>query len=79
MMIGFLILATSFSTSIKLVEASGTIYIGADGSINPPTTPLQQIGDIYRLTGNVNGSIVVERDSIWLMEQGISFKVMKAK
>jgi len=48
------------------VKASSTIYIRADGSVDPPTSPIQRNGDVYTLTGNVNDSIVVERDNITL-------------
>jgi hypothetical protein len=33
-------LAVSFTT--RNVEAAGTIYIGPDGSIDPPTAPIPQ-------------------------------------
>jgi parallel beta-helix repeat protein len=44
--------------------AGGTIYIRADGSVDPPTAPIQRNGDIYTFTGNIYDSIVVERDNI---------------
>ena len=34
-----------------------TITIEADGSINPATAPITQIGGVYTLTGNVSGEI----------------------
>lgn len=53
--------------NIKSGNASGTIYIMADGSIDPPTAPIQRNGDIYTFTDNLyNNSIVVERDNIIL-------------
>jgi parallel beta-helix repeat protein len=53
------------SFQVHRVEASGTIYIRADGSIDPPTAPIATVDNItYTLTGNINDSIVVERDSI---------------
>jgi len=33
--------------NIQPAKASGTIYIRADGSIDPPTTPIQGDGDLY--------------------------------
>lgn len=51
--------------NIQSVKASGTIYIRADGSIEPTTAPMKRNGDIYTLTGNIfNNSIEVERDNI---------------
>jgi parallel beta-helix repeat protein len=44
-----------------------TIYIRADGSIAPPTAPMQRDGDAYTLTGNITSDadgIVVERDNV---------------
>ena len=49
---------------VQPVNASGTIYIRADGSIDPPTAPIQRNGDIYTFTDNINDSIVVQRNSI---------------
>jgi len=33
--------------SIQPVKASGTIYIRANGSVDPPTAPIQRNGSIY--------------------------------
>jgi parallel beta-helix repeat protein len=59
------------ASDLKPVEASGKIYIRPDGSIDPPTAPIQRIGNIYRLTDNIyNNSIVVQRDGITLDGNG---------
>jgi parallel beta-helix repeat protein len=43
-----------FALNIRPVKAEGgTIYIRADGSIDPPTAPIQQNVDIYTLTGDI--------------------------
>ncbi len=47
--------------SIQPVKASGTIYIRADGSIDPPTAPIQRNGSLYTFTDNIYDEIVVER------------------
>jgi parallel beta-helix repeat protein len=55
---------------------SGSIYIRADGSIDPPTAPIAIVDNItYTFTGDVNESIsmlaiVVERDNIVVDGQG---------
>jgi len=49
--------------NIGIVEASGTIYIKADGSVEG-TDKIQRNGDVYTFIGNINGSVVVEKDSI---------------
>jgi len=62
------LLLTSMLTlafNIHPVKASGTIYIRADGSIDPPTAPISTADNVtYTLTDNINDSIVVERDNI---------------
>ena len=64
------ILLTSMLCSafkVMPVGATGTIYIRADGSIDPPTAPIQRNGDIYTLTGDIDSDadgIVVERSNI---------------
>ena len=62
------LLLTSMSTlafHIQLVRAEGTIYIRANGSIDPPTAPISTIDNVtYTITGNINGFIVIERDNM---------------
>jgi parallel beta-helix repeat protein len=51
--------------NIQPARASGTIYIRADGSIDPPTVPVSTTDNVtYTLTDSINDSIVVERDAI---------------
>ena len=54
--------------NIRPVWASGTIYIRADGSIDPQDAPISTADNVsYTLTGNVTSDadgIVVERDNI---------------
>jgi len=48
---------------------SGTIYIRADGSVEPLDAPIHHSGNIYTLTGNVTSSgdgIIIERNGITL-------------
>jgi len=50
---------------VQRVKACGTIYVRADGSIDPVTAPISTVDNVtYTFTGNVNDSIVVERDNI---------------
>ncbi|MFB3889698.1 MAG: nitrous oxide reductase family maturation protein NosD [Candidatus Bathyarchaeia archaeon] len=50
---------------IKLGRADPTVvYFRADGSIDPPSAPIQRDGNIYTFTANISDSIVVERDNI---------------
>jgi parallel beta-helix repeat protein len=53
---------------IHPLETSGTVYIRADGSIDPPTAPISTADNItYTLTGNITSDtdgIVIETDNI---------------
>lgn len=50
--------------NIQPVKANGTIYIRADGSIDPPTAPIKRNGNTYTFTNNIYDSIVVERSNV---------------
>jgi parallel beta-helix repeat protein len=53
------------ASDVRLVRASGGIYIRADGSIDPPTANLTTYDNVtYTFTGHNHDSIVVERDHI---------------
>jgi parallel beta-helix repeat protein len=65
----FILLVTSMLTlafNIQPVKASGTIYIRADGSIDPSDALISTFDNItYTFTGDIiNESIVIERDNI---------------
>jgi len=49
---------------VPVVVASGTIYIQADGTVNPPSAPIQRNGDLYTFTDNITDSIVIQKDNI---------------
>lgn len=61
----FLIILSICASNIQPVkpQSSGTIYIRSDGSVEG-TDKIQQSGEVYTFTANINGSIVVERDNI---------------
>jgi parallel beta-helix repeat protein len=54
--------------NVQPAKASGTTYIRADGSIDPPTAPVSTLDNVtYTLTGNITSSsdgITVERDNV---------------
>ena len=61
----FLALMLVAVLNIPLVSGSGTIYIKADGSVEPDTAPISSVDNItYTFTDNINDEIVVERDDI---------------
>lgn len=49
---------------VGLAKAGGTIYIRANGSIDPPDAPIEREGYLYTFTDNINDFIVVETDNI---------------
>lgn len=55
-----------FTSDIQLVGASGTIYIRPNGDVDPPTAPILRNGNLYQITSDINGSIVIERDNVVL-------------
>jgi parallel beta-helix repeat protein len=63
--------------NIRPVKASGTIYIRADGSINPPTANITTVDNVtYTFTDNINDSIVVERNNIVIDGNGYKLQGM---
>jgi parallel beta-helix repeat protein len=66
LLILFIIVIGPLCGSIRVVEveASGTIYIRADGSIDPPTANITSSDNVtYTLISNINESIVIERNN----------------
>jgi parallel beta-helix repeat protein len=62
------------STNVHKVEASGTIYIKADGSIDPSTANITSADNVtYTFTDNIYESIVVQRNNITI--DGASYKL----
>ena len=60
----FLLFSTAVVVGfVRPVVAEETIYIRADGTVEG-TDKIQRDGNIYTFTGNINESIVVERDNI---------------
>jgi parallel beta-helix repeat protein len=56
--------ASILAFNVQPAEASETIYIRANGSVDPPTAPIQRDGDLYTFTDNIYDDIVVEKDNI---------------
>jgi parallel beta-helix repeat protein len=65
-----LVLVLTSSTILSVLPAkaeyNGNITINADGSVNPPTAPLEQAGNIYSLTNDINGTITVNNNNMQL-------------
>jgi parallel beta-helix repeat protein len=58
---------TKIILNTHISYAENTIYIRADGAVEPSTAPISSANNItYVLTSNINESITVERDNITL-------------
>jgi parallel beta-helix repeat protein len=65
MALTLLVAVLTVTFNMQRAKASGPVYIRADGGIDPPDAPITTIDNVtYTLTGNINDSIVIERDSI---------------
>jgi len=64
----------NLASSIQQAKAGRTIYIRADGSIDPPTAPILRIGDLYVVTDNINESIVIQRNNMTLEGAGFTIQ-----
>ena len=72
-MLSLLMLNVLFALEVSPVGAAGTIYIRADGSINPPTAPISTSNDItYLLMNNTSSSIVIQRNNILFHGNGFT-------
>jgi parallel beta-helix repeat protein len=59
--------AFSMSLKVKRAEASGTIYIRADGSIDPQTANITSGDSVtYTFVGNVHDNVVIERSNVMI-------------
>lgn len=65
-----LLLVSTLQLVVRIPQVkawNGTVYIHADGSIDPPTAPIQQNGNLYTLISNIvsdGDGIVIEKSSI---------------
>jgi len=73
----FLLLVSTLTVAFNIQPAKaegGTIYIRADGSIDPPTAPIQRDGNVYTFTDNIYDPIVVLRSNIIIDGKGYSLQ-----
>lgn len=64
LLVSLLLSTLAYTLVVQPVRASGTIYIKADGSIDPPGAPILRNGDRYTFSSNIYDSIIVERNNI---------------
>ena len=78
LVLSLLIGTLSATLNIQSVKAHGSIYIRADGSVDPPIARISTVDKItYTFTGNISECIVVERDNIVI--DGSGYTVQGAK
>jgi len=68
------LLLTAVVGFVRPVVAQGTIYIRSDGSVDPPTAPIQRDRNVYTFTDNIYGEIVLERDNVVLDGAGYTLQ-----
>jgi parallel beta-helix repeat protein len=68
LVLGFILIgAFGLAFNAKWAEASPTIYIQADGSINPPTANITSTDNVtYTFTDDITDSIIIQRGNITL-------------
>ncbi len=74
LLIAILLIGTAAYFNIQPVRAEGTIYIRADGSIDPATAPIVRSGDVYVIVDDINGSIVIQRNNMTLDGAGFTIQ-----
>jgi len=78
----FLLLVTPIILvlNVPLASGSGTIYIRADGSVEPIGAPISSLDNVtYTFTGNIiNDSIVIEKDDIVIDGMGYTLNGMNS-
>ncbi len=74
LLLPFLLLTCVLTVALHIqqIEASGTVYIRADGSVDPITASIQQTGNLYTFTDDIYDEIVVERSFITIDGNGYS-------
>jgi parallel beta-helix repeat protein len=71
----FLSSVSSATLEVHSVLASGTVYIRADGSVDPPVAELSSGDNLtYSMTANLSSSIVIEKDNIVFDGEGYAIQ-----
>ena len=68
------LLANLLFVSASEQPALPTIFIRQDGTVDPPTTPIQRDGDTYTFTGDVYARISVQRANIVIDGAGYTLR-----
>jgi hypothetical protein len=64
----------AIQTQTATAQVDPTIHILSNGTVTPATTPIKQNGTTYKVTANLNTTMVVERNNIVLDGQGFTIQ-----
>jgi hypothetical protein len=70
--VGGLFVEVGKANFTPLPELPPPIYIRSDGSVDPSTTPIQHVGDTYKLTNNISNTIEVQRANVVIDGNGFT-------
>ena len=76
----FLLLVLLLFSAVTVVysensdELEMVVYIRADGSVEPSTVPVERDGNVYKFTGDIQASIIVERDNVVIDGSGFTLQ-----
>jgi len=63
------------ANNVQNAKASGTIYIRADGSIDPPDAPISTVDNVtYTFTYDIHDEIVVQRSNMTIDGNGLALE-----
>jgi hypothetical protein len=61
----------SFQPVESQVTSLGFIFIRPDGIVEPSSTPIERVGNVFTFTGNIYDPIIIERDNVVLDGAGL--------
>jgi hypothetical protein len=71
-MAGTMCVNLAYANFTPLPELPPPIYIRSDGRVDPSTAPIQNVGDTYKLTNNINSTIEVQRANVVIDGNGFT-------
>ncbi|MFA5365496.1 MAG: NosD domain-containing protein [Candidatus Bathyarchaeia archaeon] len=75
--LGVIILFLVSTISVQSTTAESTqttVYIRHNGSVEPSGVPVIHVGNVYTFTGDINGSIIVERNGVVIDGAGFTLQ-----
>jgi parallel beta-helix repeat protein len=69
-----LLVANMLCVSVRAQPPLPTIYIKEDGSVDPPTSPIQRDGEVYTFTGDAFARLNIQRGNIVIDGAGYTLR-----